>query len=183
MRTLLRLSRYSVVLAVLSLVAGAVGVLVFGVITTATMIHEAFGLGMYNAEGARLFALELIELVDLFLLGTILLVTAIGLYELFIDPAIPLPAWLSVANLEQLKANLVAVVIVMLAILFLGAVAGPRGGEASILGLGTGIGLALLGLAAVVLVFQRVEQAKAEREPTAAERPGGGDRPPEIERR
>ena len=171
MRSLFRLSRYVVVLAVLGLLAAAGAVLVFGAITTATMIGEAFTRAQFNAEGARLLSIEMIEIVDLFLLGTILLVTAIGLYQLFIDPGIPLPGWLSAGNLEDLKANLVAVVVVMLAILFLGAVAGRRGEEEGILDLGVGVALVIVAIAAVVLAFQRVAQARERRE---AREPEGG---------
>jgi uncharacterized membrane protein YqhA len=173
MRSLFRLSRYVVVLAVLGLLAAAGAVLLFGAITTATMIGEAFSRAQFNGEGARLLSLEMIEIVDLFLLGTILLVTAIGLYQLFIDPRIPLPGWLSAGNLEDLKGNLVAVVVVMLLILFLGAVAGRRGEEAGILDLGAGVTVVLLAIAAVVLAFQRVVQAREKR---AAREPEAGAR-------
>lgn len=179
MRSLLRLSRYALVLAVLGLLVAAGAVIVFGAITTATMIGEAFTRAQFTADGARVLSIEMIEIVDLFLLGTILLVTAVGLYQLFIDPAIPLPGWLSAGNLEDLKANLVAVVVVMLAILFLGAVAGRRGEEAGILDLGVGVALVILAIAAVVLAFQRVALAR-ERRAEGRPEPAAGDRGPAV---
>ena len=116
-------SRYLVFIAVIGLLIAAAAVLIFGGIMSVTVVLETFRHAEFNAEGARLFSTELIELIDLFLLGTVLLITSIGLYQLFIEPAIHLPEWLSVANLEQLKFNLVAVIIVMLTVLFLGAAA------------------------------------------------------------
>ncbi len=63
-------------------------------------------------------------MIDIFLLGTIMLMTSVGLYQLFIKPDMELPEWLVVTDLEQLKFNLLAVIVVMLAILFLGEAAG-----------------------------------------------------------
>lgn len=161
MRTLFRSARYFVLIAVVGLLLASFAALVFAGITTVSVIAAVFAEGAFNAEGARVFSLELIEIIDVFLLATVLLITAIGLYELFIDPEIELPEWLSVSNLEQLKANLVAVVVVMLAILFLGAVAGRRGEEAGLLQFGAGVGLVFAGLSAVILAFVRIEQNKA----------------------
>jgi len=48
--------------------------------------------------------------------------SCLGLYELFIDDTIPLPAWLQIHSLDDLKSKLVGVVAVVLAVSFLGAV-------------------------------------------------------------
>jgi len=98
-------SRYVVLIAVIGLLVGSIAVYVFGGIMTVTVIVEAFQ-EEFNAEGARAFSSELIELIDLFLLGTVMFMTSVGLFELFVDPEIPIPEWLSVANLDQLKSNL-----------------------------------------------------------------------------
>jgi len=163
MRTVFRFAQYLVLVAVVGLLLAGAAALVFGGITTVTVIARAFAEAAFNAEGARAFSLELIELIDVFLLATVILITAVGLYQLFIDPEIPLPEWLSVNGLDQLKANVVAVIVVMVAILFLGAVAGHRGEEAGMLQLGAGIGLVFAGLAVVILAFLRVEQNKIAR--------------------
>jgi uncharacterized membrane protein YqhA len=63
-----------------------------------------------------------IEVADIFLLAVVLYIMAIGLYELFIDDNLPLPGWLVIHNLEDLKEKLVGVVIVVLAVFFLGRV-------------------------------------------------------------
>lgn len=152
-------SRFAVLLAVVALLVAALAVFVFGLITTGVVVVESFGHGHFDAEGARALSAELIEMIDLFLLGTVLLITSIGLYQLFIDPDIPLPHWLSVANLEQLKFNLVAVIVVMLAVLFLGAAAGDwEVGGLGLLALGGGIALVILALTAAVYYFQKVHQ-------------------------
>lgn len=63
-----------------------------------------------------------IEVADIFLLAVVLYIMSVGLYELFIDDNLPLPAWLVIHNLEDLKEKLVGVVIVVLAVFFLGRV-------------------------------------------------------------
>ncbi len=161
MKAFFGVSRYLVLIAVLGLLVAGAAAMVFAGITTAHVLVEVFAEGAFNTEGARTLSLELIELIDVFLLATVILITAIGLYQLFLDPHIELPEWLSVSNLEQLKANLVAVVIVMLAILFLGAVAGHRGEEASVLDLGIGIALVVVSISTAILAFARVEKNKA----------------------
>jgi uncharacterized membrane protein YqhA len=95
-------------------------------------------------------------MIDLFLLGTILLITSVGFYQLFIEPDKEVPEWLVVTDLEQLKFNLLAVIVVMLAILFLGEAAGDLGKSDGILEYGLGIAAVLAGFALVVWVFQRV---------------------------
>ena len=62
--------------------------------------------------------------IDLFLIGATLIIAAIGLYELFIariDPANlhrPLPAWLEMNDLNDLKARVIAMIILVCAVTF-----------------------------------------------------------------
>jgi hypothetical protein len=159
MRRIFGLSRYLVYIAVIGLLLAGLAVFVFGGITTVTTTIGIFQHGEFNAEGARIVSVEFIELIDLFLLGTVLLITAIGLYQLFIDPGVGavIPAWLSVSNIA-----------VMLGILFLGAVAGEQPAGTGILEYGLAIAAVLAGLALVVYVFSRtvhqMEAAKHEAE-------------------
>ncbi len=158
MRGVFSATRYLILVGIIGLLLCGMAVFVFGGITTVVMIGQAFSHGEFNAEGARFFSTELIELVDLFLLGTAILITSIGLYELFIDPGIPLPAWLSVRSLDHLKMNLVAVIIVMLAVLFLGeAGAAWREGQ-TFLEFGVAIALVITAASVAVYIFQRVHQ-------------------------
>lgn len=164
MRSIFGLSRYLVLIAVIGLLLAALAVFVFGGITAITTIISTFGRAEFNVEGARLLSVELIELIDLFLLGTVLLITSIGLYELFLDPGLGavIPEWLSVTNLEQLKFNLLAVILVMLAILFLGAVAGEWLEGTTILEYGASIALVVAALSLAVWAFGRVHRGMEE---------------------
>jgi uncharacterized membrane protein YqhA len=162
MKRVFGLSRYFVLLAVIGLLLAAAAVFVFGGIATVAIVIETFEQGEYNAEGARLLSIEIIEMIDLFLLGTVLLITSLGVYQLFIEQNMDLPEWLVVTNLEQLKFNLLAVIVVMLTILFLGeAAAGLAEGD-SILQYGLAIAAVLAAVALVVWVFQRVVSEEEE---------------------
>ena len=79
-----------------------------------------------------------IKLVDLVLLATILQVVAFGLYALFIDSRIHVPAWLRTGTVDSLKNKLAGIVVVMLAVLFLEEVI-HWGSERDLLPLGIAI--------------------------------------------
>jgi uncharacterized membrane protein YqhA len=83
----------------------------------------------------------------LFLLSTILYITSLGLYRLFIDPKLPLPNWLVIGDLNDLKERILGVILVLLAISFLGYVVDWHFGDYSIVALGVAIGLVLFAIA------------------------------------
>lgn len=161
MGKLLGNSRYVVFIAVIGLLLSSIAVYIYGGIMTANIIIEAFQRG-FSTEDARAFSSELIELIDLFLLGTVLFMTSVGLYELFVDPKIPIPEWLSVANLDELKFNLVAVITVMLIVFFLGAAATEFENGLNLLYYAGGIALVILAGSVAVLIFQRIYQQENE---------------------
>ena len=148
--------RYLVLLGVLGLLVAGVATFVYGGISTVHVIWEAFTDTDFDAVGARELSIELIEMIDLFLLGAVLFVIAVGLYQLFIDPAVDVPHWLVFKDLEQLKATVLVVVIVMLSILFLGEAASLAGESDDLLDFGLGVGAFFAGLAVVTWVFQRI---------------------------
>lgn len=164
MRSIINASRYLVFIAVFGLLFAALAVFIFGGITTVVTVMENFQHGEFNAEGARLLSVELIELIDLFLLGTVLYITAVGLYELFIDPTIEdvLPHWLSVGSLDELKFNLLAVIVVMLAVLFLGEVASGVAEAMGLFGYGASIALVIAALGLAVYSFAKVHHMRGE---------------------
>jgi uncharacterized membrane protein YqhA len=61
---------------------------------------------------------RLLEVIDLFLLGTVLLILAAGMVELFITP-LRLPDWLVITSLGDLKGKLIDVIQLVAAIKFL----------------------------------------------------------------
>ena len=86
---------------------------------------------------------EVVEFVHLFLVGTVLYITAIGLYQLFVHE-IKFPNWLKIDSTEELETNLIGVAVVVLAVNFMGEVF--VGGNENLLEFGAGIALPIAAL-------------------------------------
>lgn len=93
------------------------------------------------SKGVVIF--EVVEFVHLFLVGTVLYITAAGLYQLFIRE-IDFPRWLRIDSTEELETNLIGVTVVVLAVNFMGAVL--IGETQSLLQYGAGIALPIAAL-------------------------------------
>lgn len=70
--------------------------------------------------GQKALVSAMVQEADTALLATVLYVVALGLFSLFVDDSIPMPSWLRIVTLSDLKELLASVVIVVLAVLFLG---------------------------------------------------------------
>jgi uncharacterized membrane protein YqhA len=145
LRPVLNASRYLVLAAVIGALAASLALFVYGLAETVVVIVQAIAKAEVSSKGAKALALEFIEIVDLFLLGTVLLMIALGLYELFISSDLELPDWLQIRTFDDLKLKLVGVVIVVLAVLFLGHVV-AWDGQRDLLRLGAGIALVIAAL-------------------------------------
>lgn len=144
-RQILAGSRYLVLLAVIGSFLAAISVLVYGALTVVSIMIEAFSHGTFTTTGSKHLAVECIELIDLFLLGTVLYIVALGLYDLFIDDNLPMPKWLVISNLDDLKEKLIGVIIVLLVVTFLGFVV-TWDGTVTIVALGIAVGLVVFSL-------------------------------------
>jgi uncharacterized membrane protein YqhA len=142
---LLNGSRYMVIIAVLGSLAAAAALFIYGAAETVSVISHTIAKMDISSKGAKQLALSFIEIVDLFLLGTVLLMIALGLYELFIDNKLKLPEWLQIRTFDDLKNKLVGVVLVVLAVLFLGHVVAWDGSR-DLLGLGLAIAAVIAAL-------------------------------------
>ena len=110
-------SRFFVLIATLSLFLAFMAVMVSTMIVTVTTILDAAqrdGLSQNEMIG------KLIKQADYALLATVLYVLALGLYSLFVDDRVPMPLWLRIHDLGQLKELLAGVVVVAIAVIFLG---------------------------------------------------------------
>lgn len=123
---------------------------VFGSLVLATLlfVYAAFHsvelvfLTLDNYVNAKKLVIQAIELVDIFLLATVFYIVAIGLYELFIDDTIEVPAWLEIHTLDDLKKKLIGVVVTVLSVLFLGQIV-SWDGERDLLQYGGAIALVI----------------------------------------
>jgi uncharacterized membrane protein YqhA len=119
LKRVLNASRFLVLAAVLGALAGAAALFIYGLVDTAVVISRTIVTGEVSTVGAKQLMLYFIEIFVLFLLGTVMLIMALSLYELF-DSDLKLPARLEIRTFEDLKSNLVRVVIVVMTVMFLG---------------------------------------------------------------
>lgn len=155
LRRALASSRYVVIIAVVSTFVSSVALLVHGALLEASVVIRALREGTVSSKAVKALALGLIEATDIFLIGIVLLVVSLGLYTLFVDNTLPLPAWLDMKDLEDLKGQIVGVVITVLAVLFLGEMVRYEG-EADLLRIGAGIALVV----AALTFFLQVKTSK-----------------------
>lgn len=157
LRSFFAASRFVIVLAVVGAFLGSVILLGVATITLVNIgWHEIDSIraeGRTYLTGARLdqLGVELIEIIDIILLGTVLYIVALGLYQLFIDHNLPLPPWLKVGDLTDLKRDLIGVVVVLLGVSFLGEVVNWEG-QTSVLPLGAAIALVIAALGFILFI-------------------------------
>ena len=142
---MLSASRYLIIIAVIGALLAATSLLVYGFLEAIKLVWTLIESGEVSRKGAKAMAVEFIEIIDLFLMGTVFYIIALGLYELFIDNRIKLPEWLEIRNLDDLKNKLISVVIVVLAVLFLGQ-AITWDGQRDLMGFGIGIAAVIAAL-------------------------------------
>lgn len=139
MKRILEKSRYVVLIAVISLLVAAIATFVWGAVQTVFLVGRFIATPMDAA-----LIVPIVQLMDLFLLGTVLLVFALGLYELFIEK-LALPEWLVIDDLKKLKGKLSDVVILILAIKFLEKLIESKNAQ-DILMMGIGVAVVIGGL-------------------------------------
>ncbi len=142
---LLSKSRYLIFAAVICTLVAATALLTYGVLETAAIVRSILDSSISGPKGGKDLILASIELTDLFLLATVLYVIAVGLFELFVDDRLDLPAWLEIRDLHDLKEKLIGVIVVVLGVVFLGQVV-TWDGERDLLGYGAGIALVIAAL-------------------------------------
>jgi len=153
-RRLLASSRFFIIVAVIGSFVASATALVYGGVTTALIVVRTVRQGEFTDDGAKLLSVELVTMIDLFLLGTVLYIFSVGLYELFIDQGLPMPPWLRITTLDDLKERLLGVVAVLLAVTFLGSAVTWKGGM-DILYLGIAIGVVLAVVSMTIAIMAR----------------------------
>ena len=156
MKRLLVGSRYLLIIPVFGSLLMAFAVVVMGVgriINASIVLVTTMD---FSAKAAKHMSTIVIETIDLFLVGTVAYITAIGLYKLFINSdEIKLPIQLKIKTLKDLEDKIIGVIIAALAVAFLGAVAAAKD-MTTILYYGGGIALVIVALA----LFMRLTDKK-----------------------
>ena len=107
--------RYLVIVAVIGIAAQAVATFGWAVVVTVDFIDDLVRTSAWQEDDT---VIALLQVLDLYLVGTVLIITSIGLYELFIGE-VQLPEWLVIRTLSDLKAKIVDVIVLVIGIKFL----------------------------------------------------------------
>ena len=141
MRKLVGLTRYTVFVPAIASILGALFLMAQGSISVVVAVINS----VVEQTPLKDVIVEVLTAVDAILLGTVLLVIGYGLYELFVDTELDVPAWLQIKDLDDLKSKLIGVVVAIIAVVFVGVlVDSTRAGD--VLAYGTGAGALVLGL-------------------------------------
>lgn len=129
MKDFLPASRYLVMLAVAGCFIASAALFGYGLVAVIRVVVQTIAADLAAAgqasrhvvSTAEHLAVDLIQLTDVFLLGTVIYLVGLGLHLLFINPRLPARPWSAVEDLEGLKEMLVRVIILLVGVTFLGA--------------------------------------------------------------
>lgn len=150
LRQVLASTKYVMLVVILSIYAGAVALIFYETAVVGSVIVSTAMEASVSPEGGRILAVGLLGAIDVFLIAIVGYIICAGLFVLFVDNTLPLPSWLVIHSLEDLKNNLVSVIVAVLAVLFAKEVV-ARTGQIDLLGLGVAIAL-MIGALTLFLV-------------------------------
>ena len=163
LKNIVLISRIMVIIAIFGLLLTSVFVIITGFAELFRIISFLMEGGLLSEEAGTFLSVTVTEMIDLYLIGLVLIIIALGLYQLFIDPDIELPEWLDTPSFEALKGRLLVVVVVVLAVMFLGYAA-----EATdalfIAGIGVAISLVIIACGYIINIHSRanIERKRLE---------------------
>jgi uncharacterized membrane protein YqhA len=145
-KKILTSTRYIEILAVLGCFFSAITMMIYSSFVALTTIWSVLK-GNYLTEGSsKTLAYAFLQVADLYLIGAVLYIIAMGLYELFIDETLDLPNWLEIHSLDDLKDILLGVLVLVMGVFFLGELVKWKGESDLLIG-GVAIALVIIALA------------------------------------
>lgn len=148
-------SRFFAAFAVIGAFLAAAALYVYGTLVVIGTIWETIERREIDVDGAKRLQIAFVELTDVYLLGTVLAIVSFGLYQLFLDPGLPVPGWLRIDDLDQLTMKVMEVVGLLLGVTFL-AFAVEFRLQATVLEFGIAVAAVILALCALLIVSHRV---------------------------
>jgi uncharacterized membrane protein YqhA len=115
---ILQKSRYLVILTVVITLLCAVVLYVITSVSAIMAMYEALTSGDWSTTATKVIAVTLLKVVDMFLICIGLQVIAAGVYKLFINDQIILPAAMNSSSFIELKLSLVRISSLVLLIMF-----------------------------------------------------------------
>ena len=150
MRKIVGLTRYTVFIPAIAAMIGALLLMALGSIAIIVAVVNS----LRQFTPLKDVIVEVLTAVDGILLGTVLLVIGYGLYELFVDTEIEVPAWLQIKDLDDLKSKLIGVVVAIIAVVFVGVMVDSTRAS-DVVSYGVGAGALVLGLAVFALATRK----------------------------
>lgn len=171
-------TRYLILIPILGLAVAAACFFIFGGIGLFQLIvglifHTSEATSHIVQSGQGIIIFEVVEYVHTFLVGTVLYITAVGLYQLFIQE-LDFVGWLKIESTEELETNLIGVTVVVLAVNFMGAVFAGKTDNLLQYGAGIALPIAALGLF-VGLRAWSINLGRAHQSPQVSESKEGED--------
>ncbi|MBM4091115.1 MAG: YqhA family protein [Planctomycetes bacterium] len=146
LRKLLEHSRYLMILPVIGSLFLTLSVVISGLGLVVVQEWELLQQGEYSARTAKQLTLTVIEAIDMFLVGAISYLIAVGLYKLFIsqegDESLKR---FKIESLADLENKVIGVVVVAMAVGFVGKAA-EAPGPLAVLQSGAGIAVVIAAL-------------------------------------
>ncbi|MCE5298675.1 MAG: YqhA family protein [Methanoregulaceae archaeon] len=140
--------RWLFTLAVIGTAIISIYLFVVGFIIVFSSIVSSLAAPQFDMHTLNELLAIFMKIIDIFLVATVFYIIALGFYELFIAKA-PLPGWLKICNLDDLKDKLLGLVVIALAVVLLGE-ALTWDGNADILSFGIAVAA---GIAAISTYF------------------------------
>ncbi|MFN9714944.1 MAG: YqhA family protein [Planctomycetota bacterium] len=150
LRQLLEISRYLMILPIVGSLILMLSVVISGLGMVLVKEWELVQQGEYSERTAKQLTLTVIEAIDMFLVGAISYLIAVGLYSLFIgDKEDPLFKRFEIGSLADLENKVIGVVVVAMAVGFVGK-ASDAPGAVAVMQIGAGIAVVIVALAVFV---------------------------------
>ena len=146
LRKLLYVSRYLMVLPVIGSLFLTLSVVVSGLVLVLVQEWELLQMGEYSARTAKQLTLTVIEAIDMFLVGAISYIIAVGVYILFIGQKDDQTfKRFKIESLADLENKVIGVVVVAMAVGFVGKAA-EAPGPLAVLQSGAGVAVVIAAL-------------------------------------
>jgi uncharacterized membrane protein YqhA len=168
LKNLYLISRILVVIAIIGMIITSVIVIITAFAELFRIISFFLHEGILSEEAGKYLSVNVTEMIDLYLIGLVLIIMSLGLYQLFIDSDIDLPEWLDTPSFDVLKARLLIVVAVVLPVMFLGFAATATEG-AFIAGLGIAISLVMIAIGYIISIASKASIERKRMEIQAAD--------------
>ena len=146
LRRMMSSSRYIIVVAIFGTLLASFALIVYEALVVAKGVIDILREGyVISPTAGKVLAVGVIEAIDAFLIAVVAYIIAVGLYVLSVDDTLPLPRWLKIHDLEDLKEHLLSVIVAVLAVLFLREVV-ARAGDLDLLQLAIALAIIIAAL-------------------------------------